>query len=50
MGKFGEYVGRKVGEDVGKIGEDVEKMWGRLERGGENVEKIFERRLAIVFY
>ena len=48
--RLGEKLGERRGEDWRRCGEDVEKMWGRLERGGENVEKIFERRLAIVFY
>ena len=51
VGKIGERWGR-CGEvwrkDVGrKVGEDVEKIG---ERGGECWRKVFEKRLAIVFY
>jgi len=52
-GRCGEVwrnVGRKVGEDVGKIGERWGKTWGELERDGECWRKVFEKRLAIVFY
>ena len=42
------------GEDVGKIGERWGKTWSNVgkigERDGECWRKVFEKRLAIVFY
>ena len=62
-GKLGGRRGEDWMRDVGKIGETwgekLEKTWGSLEkrrgedwreRGGEYWRKVFEKRLAIVFY